>query len=479
MTNTTTATHEALYEQVASKIEHLISRQILRCGDKMPSVRKVSREQGVSLSTVFQAYYLLENKGFIEARPRSGYYVRQALQKAPPEPSMSKTGNAPKKVNVDSRFSDLMKDVPERKIVDFSVASPSADLLPVAKLNKAVTQALRVHKKKNYEYIFPPGNPRLIRQIALHSFDWGGNLDTEEIIITNGCIEALNICLRAVANAGDTIVIESPTYYGLLQVIESLGMKALEVATNPVTGVCLDELEKAISKTKVAACLFVLNFNNPIGSCMPDEKKEKLVKLLRKKGVPLIEDDLYGDLYFGKKRPRNAKAFDKDGMVLLCSSFSKTVAPGFRIGWVAPGKFRDKVERIKYMSSVATPSLIQEAMAAFLETGRFEHHLKSLRLAYQVQVRKYTEAICNYFPSTTRISRPEGGFVLWIEIPGLNAAELQQRLLTQGINIMPGNIFTAQDRYRHCIRISCGMPWNSHIDEALQTVGKAAKDLLK
>lgn len=472
------AINEALYEQVAGNLEKLIARKVLRAGDKVPSVRKLSREQGVSMSTVFQAYYLLENKGLIESRPRSGYYVKNSLRKPLPEPDKSRTMIKPSEVSVGNIYSDLSRQARDKSLVDFSVASQSQELLPVAKLNKAVAQALRENRGESFMYGFPPGHPGLLRQIAKNAFDWGGSVSPDDIVVTNGCVEALNLCLRTVAQRGDTIVIESPTYYGILQSIESLGMKVVEVATDASTGVCLDELEKVLDKTKPAACLFVLNFNNPLGSCMPDAKKEKLVRMLAERRIPLIEDDIYGDLYFGKKRPRTAKYYDQEGLVLHCSSFSKSISPGFRIGWTIPGLYKEKVERLKFMTSISTPPLLQEAMAHFLENGRYHNHLKSMRLAYQVQVRKYSESIATYFPAGTKISRPEGGFVLWVELPGVDTWLLGKKALEQRIAFSPGILFTAQHRYSDCLRISCGKPWDAEVERALKQIGSLAKDML-
>lgn len=467
--------NESLYEKVAGNIEKLIAGKVLRAGDKVPSVRKVSREQGVSMSTVFQAYYLLENKGLIEARPRSGYYVKHSMRKPLPEPTITATAYKPSEVSVGGIYSAMMEQAKDKDLIDFSVASPSLDLLPVAKLNKSVAHVLRKNKGAGFLYGFPPGDPNLLRQIARHSFDWGGSLSPDDIIITNGCVEALNLCLRTVAKRGDTIVIETPTYYGILQAIESLGMKVVEVGTDSSTGVCLEELEKVLDKTKPAACLFVLSYNNPLGSCMPDHKRERLVKMLADRRIPLIEDDIYGDLYFGKKRPRTAKSYDKEGLVLYCSSFSKTVSPGFRMGWVIPGIYKEKIERLKFMTSISTPPLLQEAMADFLENGRYDNHLKNMRLAYQVQVRKYSEAISTYFPKGTKISRPEGGFVLWVELDGVDTALLQQKALEHHIAFTPGMVFTAQKRYNHCLRISCGTPWSKEIEDAIKKIGELAK----
>lgn len=464
---------ETLYETVAGKIESLIELGVLQPGDKVPSVRKLSSEQGVSLSTAFQAYFLLENKGLIESRPRSGFYVKFSKTQLPPQPKLIFPKHSASLVNVDEMISKVFKEARDENNISLAVASPHYSLLPVAQLNKSITETLRKEKGKQLNYDFPPGHEGLRRQIARRSFDWGGNLHLDDIIITVGCMEALNLCLRAVARPGDTIAIESPTYYGILQAIESLGMKALEIATDPETGVDLNDLEKALDKTKVAACLFVTNFNNPLGSCMPTENKKKLVELLATKDIPLIEDDLYGDLYLGKSRPVNAKAFDKKGLVLLCSSFSKSLAPGFRVGWTSPGKFKEKIERLKFMTTVATGTLNQMAIAHFLENGSYDRHLRKIRTAFNNHLSLTTQAIIKYFPSETKITRPSGGFVLWVQLPrDVDSMELHELALAKNISIAPGSIFSNKGEYKNFIRISCGLPWSEKIEEAIKQIGK-------
>jgi DNA-binding transcriptional MocR family regulator len=467
---------ETLYENVATKIESLIEQGVLQPGDKVPSVRKVSIDHGVSLTTAFQAYFLLENKGLIESKPRSGFYVKFSKSKLPPTPSIIFPEHSSNEVKIDEMVSRVFKEARNEKNISLAVASPHHSLLPVAQLNKAVTQSMRKGKGKELGYEMPPGNEDLRRLIAKRSFDWGGHLHHDDVMITFGCMEALNLCLRAVAKPGDTIAIESPTYYGILQSIESLGMKALEIATHHETGVDLDDLSKALEANKVAACLFVTNFNNPLGCCMPEENKKKLVRLLAEKEIPLIEDDLYGDLFQGKKRPVNAKAFDKKGLVLLCSSFSKSLAPGYRVGWVVPGRFKERIERLKFMTTVATSTINQMALAHFLENGSYDRHLRKIRTAFQNQINFTTQAIIKYFPAETKISRPQGGFVLWIELPStINSFELNEKAVKQGVSIAPGLIFSTQNKYSNFIRISCGLPWSEKIEQAIKKVG----DLLK
>lgn len=175
---------------------------------------------------------------------------------------------------------------------------------------------------------------------------------------------------------------------------------------------------------------------------------------------------------------RPAKAFDDRGNVLLCGSFSKTLAPGYRVGWIAPGRLQEAVERRKFAHVVASPSPTQMAIAEYLSEGGYERHLRRLRRALAVQSERYRAAIADAFPPGTRISRPQGRFVLWVELaPGFDAVDLQQRALERGVAVAPGSIFSARPRFGHCLRISTGHPWSSRIERAITTLGELIRDV--
>lgn len=461
------------YIEVAERIERLIEKKALKVGDKLLSVRALSKEQGISLSTAFQSYYLLESKGLIEARPQSGYYVKYSHDHVLELPKVSDPIDDAVPVSVDEMISSVYHDLNNDKLIHFSLGVPSIDLMPAAKLNKAVMQAIRDSKTSCLGYEHIQGNVDLRRQIARQSFNWGGTPGEEEIVVTAGCVEALSLCIQAVTKPGDTVAIESPTYFAIFQLMEAHGLNVVEIPTDPVSGIDVEYLEQAIPKFNIKACLFVSNFNNPLGSCIPDDRKKQLVTMLAKKEIPLIEDDIYGELYFGKTRPLTCKSFDKKGLVLLCSSFSKSLAPGHRIGWTLPGRFKDEVIKLKRMHTVATNTLSQSAIAHFLANGRYELHLRHLRKALHTQSLRYVQAICDYFPEDARMTRPQGGFVLWIELnKKVDTYKLHKRALKQNIGIAPGAIFSSQARFRNCFRLSYGEPWSERIEQGIRTLGK-------
>jgi DNA-binding transcriptional MocR family regulator len=468
---------DPLYLQIAGGLEKMISDEILKIGDKLPSVRVFSNEYGVSMGTAFQAYYHLEAKGLIEARPKSGYYVRFNMRRMPGLPRIADPEPVASEVSVQEMIATVYRNISSDDLVNFSISAPPLSLLPAAKLKKSMLYALRNSRHQGVLYEDIQGNPELRRQLARHSFNWGGKFTAADVIVTAGCMEALVMCLKAVTRPGDTVAIENPTFFGIFQVIESLGLKALEIPTDPVTGIDPDQLGDAIRKFPIKACVFVPTFSNPLGSCMSDKKKDELVKLITHHRIPLIEDDIYGEMYFGAHRPRTCKSFDKEGWVLYCNSMSKSLAPGYRIGWTIPGRFTQQVLLTKLMHTVTGTTLTQEAIAHFLGIGRYDYHLKKLRKALHTQSLRYLQGIMTWFPPDTKVSRPQGGFVLWIELPRqLNAYRLYQQAFRRQVAVAPGQLFSARGQFGNCIRLSYARPWDEEVEEALKTLGTLVKE---
>src|SRR5262245_11650490 len=471
-TATQNEAEDSLYKQVALRISELIEHGTLRPGERVPSVRRCSEQQNVSIATVMQAYRLLESRGIIEARPQSGYYVRCQRWSAPPELEMSRP--APRAIRL--RGSDLIMSVVKAgrnpELIRLGATLPSPQLFPMKALNRTLASVGRRSPVAATSYDPPPGNRALRVQVARRAMEAGCTLAPDDVITTFGATEAINLCLRAVARPGDVIAIESPTFFGILQIIESLGMRVCEVPTFPRHGVCLDELEERLKRCRIKACVFTLNYSNPLGSCMPDEKKARLVKLLAKYRVPLIEDDIYGNLAFDGPRPRVAKAFDQEGWVMLCDSFTKTLSPGSRVGWVAPGRFRERVEFLKFVNTSATASLPQMAIAEFLQNGGFDHHLRKMRRFYATQLQRMSEAVNRYFPPGTGMTRPTGGMCLWVELGSqADSMKLYEQAMAAKISIAPGQIFSAGHKFRNFIRLNCGNPWSEDIENAMRTLG--------
>lgn len=371
-----------------------------------------------------------------------------------------------------NRFADAAN---RSEVVPFGAAGPSPLLMPVKKLNAILTEVIRKQPHKIFTYDAPPGLPLMREQIARRSLSWGleSKLPVEEIISTNGTMEAVNLALLAALRPGDTVAVESPVYYGILQAIEALGMKAVEIDTDPVEGMKPESLENALKKKKVKGAVIVSNFNNPLGSCIPTQKKKQIVELLATRNLPLIEDDIYGDLNHSGPRPIVAKSFDRKGLVLLCGSISKTLAPGYRIGWVAAGRYAERVRELKFVMSIGNCTPTQMAVAEFLQRGLYEPHIKKIRRLYAAQVARVRAAVLEAFPASTKISRPKGGFLLWVELPGkVNALHLLEKSLDHNISLMPGPYFSPTRKFGNFIRLSCGNPFDKRFEKALGTLGK-------
>jgi DNA-binding transcriptional MocR family regulator len=473
------ARNEHLYLHVADSIEKQILDSVLKLGDKLPSVRMLSKQHGISVSTILQAYYHLEGKGLVESRPQSGYYVRFNPSRFPEKPDKSRPLQATRNKNVDAIISEVYEDWRDERVTRFSLSVPAPQMLPLARLNKSMLQALRELPANGTAYEQIKGNEMLRRQVARLALNFDGRLNEDELVTTAGCMNAIAYCLMAITKRGDTVAIESPAYFGTLRLLNSLGLKVLELPTDPDTGVDPDDVKKALQKHDLKAVLFVTNFSNPLGFCMPDEQKEALVNMLSFHGIPLIEDDLYGDVYFGKKRPKSCKSFDKEGNVLWCGSISKTLAPGYRVGWVAPGRYLDEVKRLKLYHSITSATPQQEAIANFLATGRYEHHLRSLRQTLHSNSLQYIRAIGEYFPEGTKVTHPRGGFIIWVELDKkVDTYQLYQEAMQHRISIAPGAMFSLQERYHNCMRLSFGMPWTPELDKSLKRLGSIVKGML-
>jgi len=465
--------HTPRYLEIGRAIVQQITSGVLPAGKKLPSVRLLSQERGVSISTILQAYAWLENRGMIEARPRSGFYTKAVSLHHVAEPSFANTTPKPTKVRAMPTIAEILRAAMNPDTVSLGASAPSPQLFPTAKLNKIIRRIIQENPDHSSRYTFPPGAETLRREIARRSIEFGCSFTIDDVTITSGGIEAIVLSLRAIARAGDVVAIESPTYFGILQAIESLGMRVLEIPAHPRTGMDLGRLEQAIKKHKVKVCVIMPNCHAPLGYVLEDEAKRKTVELAARHGVALIENDAYRELAFGSRRAKPAKAFDTTGSVVLCSSFSKILGPGFRVGWVSPGKYRRQIEDLKFVNSLATPSLPQLVIAHFLAEGGYDRHLRRLRDTLLDHVQAFTHAAAKYFPPGTKLTRPQGGYLLWCELPdGVDSDKVFQLALAKNILITPGSIFGTGKRFNHHLRLNAGILWSSAVERALRELGQ-------
>tara|TARA_R110002167_G_scaffold89012_4_gene239972 strand:+ start:9136 stop:10530 length:1395 start_codon:yes stop_codon:yes gene_type:complete len=461
-----------LYQDLADRLQGLIRQQVYPVGTSLPGVRRLSEQHSVSVSTAVNACQELERRGLLEAKPRSGFFVLQAPVRREP-PRLSLVSKTPRPVTGQERVLHLAQAVRDTSIVNLGAAVPNPDLMPVAALERSFRTVLREQRRRCVGYEFPPGAPELRTQIARRLAAVQCHVTPDQILVTNSCHESLSIALRLITKPGDTVALESPTYYGLLQVIESLGLKALEIPTDPVTGISIEALSLALERWDIAACVLIPNFSNPLGVLLSDERKQALLKLMSKHRVPLVEDDIYGDLPFSGKRPRPIKSWDTEGIVYYCSSSSKTLSAGLRVGWLVPGKDNKRAEALQYMNTVAVSTPSQLAMAHYLEHGHYDRFLRSVCSEHARSVARMTDRVTQLFPAQTRVSRPAGGFVLWVELPGdVDTLELMEKSFAAGVSFAPGALFSASGKFGNCLRLNCAVRWDARVERALLALAR-------
>lgn len=466
-----------LYEALAAEVEKSIRAGLLIAGDRLPSVRHTCKTRAMSASTVFQAYYLLEARGLIRARERAGYFVSRAPVSKVPEPQQpSRPRDESTPVDVSELVFEFLAATRQRSATALGSPFPSPLLFPAERLGRSLSAATKRLDPWSSVDGLSPGAEALRRQISLRYLADGMAIGPDEIVVTNGALEALNLCLATVTRPGDAVVVECPTFYGALQALERMGLRAIQVPTHPREGVDLTALEHAIERHQPKACWVMTNFQNPLGSLMPVDRKKQLVELLARHQLPMIEDDVYGELFFGAARPPPAKAFDKEGLVMHCSSFSKSLAPGYRIGWAAPGRFTSAVARQKLTFSLSASVPAQLALAHYLKRGAFDKHLRRLRTTLAAQQAALVAALGRYFPGGTMATRPAGGYFLWVEMPRhVDALQIHREAVAQKICAAPGHMFSASRDFQHCLRLNYGHPWDTRMEQAVETLGKLVR----
>lgn len=465
-----TNTKSSRHEMVAERILNLIQRGALKEGDKIPSIRQLSSELNVSINTVKEAYWKLESRNYIVAVPQSGFYVQKQPTRMGNRDGDDPHSLDPQEVSlcrIYAAFQNLGQCTPE---ISLAIADLAPDMRPTAKLERFFQQALRHQSMESFGYLMTPGHAGLREQIARLGLSCNLDISPDEIVITNGCHEAIFLALMAVCTPGDTVVLESPVYFNLLQMLQHLKLKIIEIPSSHADGMNLNTLRFVLDNHRVKAVFSISNMNNPLGFSMPLEKKSELVELLHQYQIPLIEDDIYGDLGF-KQRPHPCKSMDTQGSVVLCSSFSKTIAPGLRVGWIIPGQYKEQVIQTKTLLNISTASINQLVMARFLKEGGYERHLRWVRKSLAENVTAMRAAILKYFPKGTRVTRPDGGSLLWIELPPeIDTEIIYHQALKQKILIAPGHLFSIKPKYAYCMRLSAGF-WNPRVEKAIQTIG--------
>jgi DNA-binding transcriptional MocR family regulator len=476
---------QKLYEKVAGQILEKIQQGVLPQGKKIPSIRILSRQLGVSLSTVIHAYQILGNRNVLVSRPQSGYYVNAQAPLFDQEPREEETSGVIKVASNKSLTAKIQSMGPfiaamtNPKNLFLSIGYPGLSVLSTKSLRKSLKTGILKAGDAGLTYNSRLGYLPLRKQLARHYFDRGLNISPDQIVLTAGGSESLNICYRVAGGTAGIIAVESPMVALLPICLQYHGLKILEIPMSPREGMNLEALKKSLKRYRIKACISMPNFHNPTGSAMPEENKKRLVEMLAERGVVLIENDAYGDLWYGEQQAKPAKAFDKTGNVLLCSSFSKSVAPGIRVGWIVGGKNVDGLAEARFMGNASTNALMEAGMADFMERGEFNRHLRKVRNFCESNLKIYTQGVLKYFPEGTRVSCPTGGLLFWVEFPEkVDASKLQKEALAKNVLILPRPFFTLVPRFKNCVSISFGHQWSASMEKTLEFIGNLAKKQL-
>ncbi len=473
----TTSPSEPIYQNVADRLAGLIGAGTFRAGDRLPSVRVLSRDWRVSITTVLGAYSLLEDRGIVAPRSRSGYYVRPRPVTREQLPRPLPGNGEPVDVSCAGITEKIMDAASAPGIVPFGAAVPCDEIFPTARLATLFGSVVRAAGAGAFQYSMPPGRRELRVQIARRLLGAGVAVAPDDVMTTSGAIDAVLLALRATCEPGDVVAVESPTYFGILSMVQELGLKVIELPVRAGGGVSVDAMAEAFASHPVKACVLQPNFQNPLGAVISDSDKKRIVALAATHGVSLIEDDLYGDLHFGAERPRALKAFDPGDTVIHCGSYSKALAPGLRVGWIVAGSRYHRIKRLKYTHSLANATASELVLAEYLKSGGVDRHLRKVRRTFAQQTHQIREALIDAFPAGLRVADPTGGFVLWCEMPpGFDSEVFALAALDRRISVVPGTLFSASCGLRHCFRISCGFPLDDRARRALEILGRLAAE---
>ncbi len=463
-----------LYTQLVDDIAKSVSDGVLKTGDRLPSIRDASRARRLSITTVRHAYQVLESQGVIEGRPQSGYFVTaKGSSNGQAEADSEADADAePAFLDAGQYVLATLKSIRSHNAVPLASPYPDPALFPWRRIQQRMREAMRGLQDSDVAEDIPPGNAKLIRQIALRHMRNGLHVDPQEVIVTVGATEGLNLCLRAVARPGDTIAVESPTFYVMRKAAERLGMRVIELQTHPKEGIDIRGLSDLLLRGRIDACVTMPNFQNPLGFVMSDANKRALVELAVRHRMPLIENGVYNELYYGGEPPTTLKSFDTTGAVLHCGSFSKSLGGSIGVGWILAGKYRAEIEQLKFLSTFSTSSIAQVAVAEFLAQDGWDQYLRSARLDLKQRCEIMRGMVKRFFPEGTHFSEPGGGYLLWVQLPdGVDALKLSREAMKQGVSVTPGRIFGNSPLYCQCIRLNYSFAWTPEVEAAVKTLG--------
>ena len=468
----------AKYEKLAQELRARIEQGVWQGKDKLPSLRQTASDYGLSLMTVMNAYQLLESQGVITAREKSGYFVSPDFEKLSYPQHLDRMYLS-ESTNINDFVYSVLTSSKQPSVIPFGSAFPDPTLFPQQNLARTLAKVIQDQPATFASDNLPPGNLGLRKAISQRYAKVGLSVSPDEILITSGAMESLNLSLELLTSEGDYVVVESPAFYGALQAIERLKLKAIAITADPQTGMDLDALEEVLEQYPVKACWLMSRHQNPLGCSMPAENKERLYQLLKSHNINLIEDDVYQELYEKDNNSVPVKYFDEDGRVLHCSSFSKSLIAGYRVGWVAAGKYAVELQKMQLMSTLSTSAPMQLAIADFIQSVKYERHLKGLRKQLSERKQAMYQLLRSKLPESVKVNYTQGGYFLWLELPEqVDATGLYFQAIAKGISIAPGNMFSTEQQYSHFLRLNASYPCTEAIEKGVETLSQLIQEYI-
>lgn len=464
--------HPSLFLELADKIQQQIERGVFRAGEKLPSLRRAAADYHVSLNTAIRCYLELEKRGWVTSKEKSGFTVTKDRVFVRDIPAPGNPNFMKQTMELNEAYETLFGNYSVKDGTQLSGTQLAPELVPIARLRNEIKKALLTVPNAGIHYNFYP-NKKLKKQVALRSAKWGGNLNPDAIIPTAGSFESITLCMNALLKPGAVIGVESPMHFEIFYLMEVLGYQIMELPTDPITGIDIDLLEQALQKKKINALLLMGNYSNPFGTCMPETNKKAVVTLVERHNIPLIENDVWSNLYFTDEHPTFCKTYDKTGSVIWCGTAEKHLAAGYRVGWLEAGKYAERVLKSRPYHYTEHNTVCHEAIANFMETNRHDNYLKNVRQTVYNNLLNFMHVINAHFPADVKVTRPQGGVHLWIEAnKNVDGMEVFNKASLNKILITPGKIFTRTSQYRNCIKLSFGVHWNSKVENSLKLLGK-------
>lgn len=466
------------YQRLAEQLSQKIYQHELQPQQKLSSLREFARQQKISLSTVQQCYELLEAKGLIYVKPKSGYFV-SSRQYQSPVPESPKFESMPRRVSNLELQNQIQTASIQSHLTPLGAIQLSPHLIPVDGLRRSLQRALKHCQPEDFLYCNKQGHLQLRQALSDHWREDGIYIAPDDIFISNGCMPALSLLIQQMSREGDSIIVPTPTFNGQLQLLAGLKRKIIEIPADH-QGIDLERLEYFMQQGSAKLCLLTANFQNPLGYCLSNQQKQKIAELAQKYQCFVLEDDIYAECSFQKERPLPIRYWDQQGYVIWCGSVSKSLSSAYRVGWFCLGQQLQHLRPALLANNVGVNTPLQLGLADFIYSRAYREHLERLRPALMQQVEQYRACILEQFQGIPiALSQSSGGYALWMQLPNtITGLELYYRAQQYGINIVPGEVFGEDQRYQHFLRLNAGHALTDEIRQAIQQLADWVRESL-